>query len=90
MKEKTEKKIETLMYGAMSFLFGMAFFFGVLYPEHGLSAGACLEKKVPVETKQPAARTYGRLRNNLWEEINDCEKSQIRYRFYIYERLKNS
>lgn len=78
MKENIEKKIETFVYGLLSLVFGAAFFFGVLYPTHGISPNAyrIFETKSVYEcTKRPP---------------RSQDKENIRYTFYFYERLKNS
>jgi len=92
MRQKFEKEIETLVYGILSLIFGMAFFFGVLYPDQGISPRAYSIKEMPVETEAYPEAKQGYVRNrwDLREEIYDCDKSKIRYRLYFYERLKNS
>ena len=92
MKENIEKKLETFIYGIVSLAFGAAFFFGVLYPSHGLSPNAyrvtkpvrSCEGEVPGRS-YPEATPY-----RVRERIAQCEKEDIRYTFYLYERLKNS
>lgn len=93
MRQKFEKEIETLVYGMLSLVFGMAFFFGVLYPDQGISSRAYRVKDTAVEAEMHTgtkAQSYVRNRCDLWEEIYNCDKSKIRYRLYFYERLKNS
>lgn len=87
MKEKLEKEIETFVYGMLSLIFGMAFFFGVLYPDHGISPRACHVENRETES---VAQPYDRQRSDLWEEIYYCDRSRIRYKLYFYERFKNS
>lgn len=40
---KSEKIMETILYGMLTAVFTMAFFFGMLFPEYGL-----VEKKEPL------------------------------------------
>ncbi|MBO5241354.1 MAG: hypothetical protein J6B19_01650 [Lachnospiraceae bacterium] len=75
MRENIEKKIETFVYGLLTFAFAAAFFFGVLYPSHGLSPNAfhrrepeCQEIVIPEQDT----------------------KGTVRVTFLFYERLKNS
>lgn len=92
MKEKIEKKIETFVYGILSLAFLAAFFFGVLYPSRGISpnaykvtepSGVC--ESNPARMRCPyAAYPYTR------EKDDEYDPEEIRYTFYIYERLKNS
>lgn len=74
MKERTEKKTETFIYGILSLMFGAAFFFGVLYPSHSISPGTY------------KVRPYSYVR----EKTDVDELKDVRCTFYIYERLKNS
>lgn len=75
MKENIEKKIETFVYGVLTFAFAAAFFFGVLYPSQGLSPNACRRKEpMRQEIVIPKERAKG----------------DVRVTFLFYERLKNS
>ncbi len=99
MKEKIEKKIETFVYGVLSLMFGAAFFFGVLYPTHSISPNAyrvtesprayeenpVRERNREIPTRSYPYATYPYIR----EEIGEYDPEEIRYTFYIYERLKN-
>ena len=75
MKENIEKKIETFIYGILSFVFGAAFFFGVLYPSQGLSPNAY---RIKEPLKKYEAAIPGR----------SFDKDDIQCTFYFYERLK--
>lgn len=86
MKNKElEKRIETFVYGILSLMFGMAFFFGVLYPDYGVS---------PQSYRITECREYleneGYHTASFSEEIKNLDHSRIHYKSYFYERLKNS
>lgn len=94
MKENIEKKIETFVYGILSLMFGAAFFFGVLYPSQGISPNAyrVTEVKAMYDDDKNPMRSYPYATYryiDIRENFGEYEKDDIRYTFYIYERLKN-
>lgn len=92
MKKSIEKKLETFVYGVLSLMFGAAFFFGVLYPSHGLSPHAyrVTEAAQGCESER-LSRSYARpTHSRVRERITEYDKDDIQYTFYLYERLKNS
>lgn len=91
MKENIEKKIETFVYGILTLAFGAAFFFGVLYPSHGLSPNACCVKEpVRQEVKIPECMEKGTIRFPVRDPFATYDREDICCTFLIYERLKNS
>lgn len=91
MRENIEKKIETFVYGILSLAFGAAFFFGVLYPSHGLSANACqMEEPVLWEVKTQEQTDGGIMQFPVRDPLAKCDREKIRCTFLLYERLKNS
>lgn len=84
-KKELEKRIETFVYGILSLMFGMAFFFGVLYPGYGVSPQSyrITECRQSLENGEKRGDSY-------WEEIKRLDHSEIHYKSYFYERLKNS
>ena len=91
MKENIEKKIETFVYGILSLVFGAAFFFGVLYPSHGVSPNACRIKEPPhQEITIPEQGKYKNFRFPVREELLKEDREEIHVTFLFYERLKNS
>ena len=80
MKERIEKKTETFVYGILSLLFGAAFFFGVLYPARSISPNAYKVIESHSDINHP----------RKMKETIKYDPKEIRYTFYIYERLKNS
>ncbi len=91
MKENIEKKIETFVYGILSLVFGAAFFFGVLYPSHGLSPNACRVKEpIRQEMEIPEQSMQGSIRFPLRDPLAKGDREEIRVTFLLYERLKNS
>lgn len=91
MKKNIEKKIETFVYGLLTFAFAAAFFFGVLYPSHGLSPNA-YQVKEPVrrETGIPEKSMVGEIQIPLRDPLAECDREEIHCTFLFYERLKNS
>lgn len=92
MKESIEKKIEMFVYGVLSLMFATAFFFGVLYPSHGLSPNAyrVSDSVHQYESKIPG-RSYSRVTySRTGERITEYDRDDIQYTFYLYERLRNS
>lgn len=84
-KKKLEKRIETFVYGMLSLMFGMAFFFGVLYPDYGVSPRSYRITECRESLKEPGKYTVSFL-----EQIKNTDHSEIQYKSYFYERLKNS
>ncbi|MBE5881320.1 MAG: hypothetical protein E7289_03255 [Lachnospiraceae bacterium] len=77
MKNYFLKHIETFVYGTLSLMFGAAFFFGVLYPSHGISPNAYRVVSQPRSYRQRVLpEEYGR--------------GRIQYSSFLYECLKNS
>lgn len=77
MKDFLTKHMETFIYGMLSLMFGAAFFFGVLYPSHGISPNAC----------RVVGRPHSYRQRVITEEYG---KSRVQYSSFIYECLKNS
>lgn len=91
MKENIEKKIETFVYGILSLAFGAAFFFGVLYPSHGLSPNAChIKEPVRQEITIPERDVEENFRFPVRDPLAKGNRKEIRCTFLLYERLKNS
>lgn len=105
-KQKTENRekgtnrkkwLETLIYGLLSLAFGMAFFFGTLYPSYGLSADAYqimskdsadtgLDEEM--QTEEQKANDFERTEYDIESVMKRYDRSEIHYRFYFYERWK--
>lgn len=88
-KVELEKRIETFIYGILSLMFGMAFFFGVLYPDYGMSAQAyrITECREYLENEQEMETDFTEFTPR---EIRNMASYRIQYKSYFYERLKNS
>ncbi len=95
MKKITGKQIETFVYGVMGLLFSAAFFFGVLYPSHGISPEAYEVVEPPrryaqmpgADVEEMAKLSPGK---SFREQMDRYERDQIRYTSFLYECLKNS
>lgn len=95
MKKITGKQIETFVYGVMGLLFSAAFFFGVLYPSHGISPEAYEVVEPPRRYAQmPDADVEEMAKlspeKSFREQMDRYERDQIRYTSFLYECLKNS
>ena len=98
-QNKKEKNwMETLVYGLLSLVFGMAFFFGTLYPSYGFSPESYAVVQEDAATKQREQTQTGenrRLPDFDWTTqdmesiMKRYDRSEIQYRFYFYERVKN-
>lgn len=90
-KKNIEKQIETFVYGILSLMFGMAFFFGVLYPEYGVSPQSyrVVESDRYREETRELQEGQEIFNVTLREQMEHREPSRIQYKSYFYERLKN-
>lgn len=95
MKERRNKKLETLIYGGLSLLFTAAFFFGVLYPDYGVSDAAYKVKKNPrcmmYQTQTDVSQLLRSRYDKEFTQLRSMyENDEIRYTSYVYECLINS
>ncbi len=86
MKEKIKKQIETFVYGMLSLIFAMAFFFGVLYPDRGLSPQSYRIMEDNDYSSEMVDSEYGspRWNKNVGEYENEYENA------YESDRLSSS
>ena len=57
-KQRVTKYLETIIYGMTGMVFAAAFFFGILYPDMGISGSACCEQESSTGCEQENSAGY--------------------------------
>ena len=57
-KQRVTKYIETIIYGMTGMVFAAAFFFGILYPDMGISGSVCYEQGSTLGCEQEDGAGY--------------------------------